>query len=111
MLLLDSDKTQLRNDAKRLFQGEGENGSSGGWNSQYDVQYKSRRKAHELGERDGTAFATVALPAHYAAIFAVLAHAKQRLGPDWLVDTVYDWGAGTGSVFWYALKLKGAYRH
>lgn len=100
-LMADADKSQLHNDAKRLFQTEeGQDGPSGSWNSQYDVHYKSRRKAHELGERDGTAFATVALPAHYAAIFAVLSHARERLGPEWQVDTVYDWGAGTGSALW-----------
>lgn len=50
--------------------------------------------------RDGTAFASVALPAHYSAITSVFSHIKQRLGPDWKPGRVLDWGAGSGSGIW-----------
>jgi len=51
--------------------------------------------------RDGTAFASIALPAHYAAIYAVLDHVKRRLEREWNVERVIDWGTGTGSGLWY----------
>ena len=70
------------------------------WDASYDVKYKSGKQAHKHGERDGTAFASVALPSHYSAIVAVLDHVKQRLGPDWIVQHIVDWGSGTGSGLW-----------
>ena len=97
--LLDSDKSMLHVDAKRIF---GTTEDIDGWDSQYDVQYKSRKQAFRHSERDGTAFASVALPAHLSAIHSVLDHLKQRLGPEWRVERVVDWGAGTGSGLWLA---------
>jgi ribosomal protein RSM22 (predicted rRNA methylase) len=94
-----SDKHQLHNDAKRLFQTHSDEGE-GDWQAHYDIKYRSwqQRDRHKI--RDGTAFASIALPAHYSAIFAVLYHVKRRLGPDWNVERVVDWGAGTGSALW-----------
>jgi len=51
-------------------------------------------------KRDGTAFVSIALPAHYSVIYAVLDHVKQRLGPTWQPERVLDWGAGVGSGLW-----------
>lgn len=93
-----SDKSLLRVDAKRLFLHEGSNTSK--WDASYDVKYKSGKQAYRHGERDGTAFASIALPSHYAAIVAVLDHVKQRLGPNWVARHIIDWGSGTGSGLW-----------
>lgn len=69
----------------------------------YDVEYKNRRQRYQHSARDATAFASVILPAHYSAIYAVLRHVKHRLGPSWNVDRVIDWGSATGSGLWYGL--------
>ncbi|KAI0652334.1 mitochondrial small ribosomal subunit Rsm22-domain-containing protein [Trametes meyenii] len=97
-MVASSDKPTLHQDAKRLFFGEGASGAE--WDSSYDVKYKSPRDAGKHSLRDATAFATVALPAHYSAIYAVLDHTKRRLGPEWQVQRVIDWGAATGSALW-----------
>ncbi|KAI0323089.1 mitochondrial small ribosomal subunit Rsm22-domain-containing protein [Amylostereum chailletii] len=97
-LIEASDKNLLHSDATRLFHDK----DPETWDSSYDTRYKSRKQASRHAERDGTAFASVALPAHYSAIYSVLNHTRQRLGPEWEVETVYDWGAGTGSAFWAA---------
>jgi ribosomal protein RSM22 (predicted rRNA methylase) len=90
----------LHVDAERLFKAsEGEDE----WNTSYDTKYRSRAQASKHSERDGTAFATVALPAHYSAIKAVLEHLKHRMGPAYNISRVIDWGAGTGSGLWAAL--------
>ncbi|TFK94959.1 Rsm22-domain-containing protein [Polyporus arcularius HHB13444] len=94
----DSDKHELHRDAKRLFMDEST--SKMEWNSSYDAQYKSGKEAGRHALKDATAFATVALPAHYSAIYSVLDHVKQRLGPEWEVERVIDWGAATGSGLW-----------
>ena len=98
-ILLESDKTMLHVDAKRIF-GTVEDADVPKWDSQYDVKYKSYKQAYRHSERDGTAFASVALPAHFSAIYSVLDHVKQRLGPEWEVERVIDWCAGTGSGLW-----------
>ncbi len=95
----DSDKHELHRDAKRLFMDEST--SKMEWNSSYDAQYKSGKEAGRHALKDATAFATVALPAHYSAIYSVLDHVKQRLGPEWEVERVIDWGAATGSGLWF----------
>lgn len=97
-LIAESDKSMLHVDAKRLFLDDSEDGSE--WGTTYDVRYKTMEQRIRHAERDGTAFASVALPAHYSAISAVFDHLKQRLGPDWSVQHVIDWGAGTGSGLW-----------
>ena len=94
---LDSDKPLLRRDAKRLFN---EHGDDESWDSSLNVRYKSYKQERRHAERDGTAFTSVVLPAHYSAIYAVLHHIKSRLGPQWSVQNVLDWGAGSGSALW-----------
>lgn len=93
----------LHSDAKRLFAAESEKeGRDDVWQTQYDMKkYKTLQQAGRHGVRDGTAFASVALPAHYAAIYSVLRHVKQRLERDWKVQRVIDWGTGAGSGLWY----------
>lgn len=101
LILVASDKSLLHNDAKRLFQGgDTENEKDADWSSKYEVKYRSRQQASRHSDRDGTAFASIALPAHYSAIRAVLSHVKHRLRPDWIVSKVIDWGAATGSGLW-----------
>ena len=92
----------LHVDAKRIF-GIVDDADGSKWDSQYDVKYKSFKQAHRHSKRDGTAFASVALPAHFSAIYSVLDHVKQRLGPEWQVERVIDWGAGTGSGLWFVI--------
>ncbi|OAX42679.1 Rsm22-domain-containing protein [Rhizopogon vinicolor AM-OR11-026] len=94
-----SDKIQLHSDATRLFFDESE-----GWDHSYDVKYRSYKQGARHSDRDGTAFASVVLPAHYSAISAVLHHVKHRLGAEWNVQRVIDWGAGTGSGLWASLN-------
>jgi len=85
----------------RLFTSPGTGGKSeADWITQYDKRYRSRTQEARHFARDGTAFASVALPAHYAAITAVLHHLKLRLGPTFEVNNIIDWGAGTGSGLW-----------
>ena len=102
--LLDSDKSMLHVDAKRIF-GTADGTSNSEWDSHYDVKYKSHKQAYRHSERDGTAFASVALPAHFSAIYSVLNHVKERLGPEWQIERVIDWGAGTGSGLWLVNAL------
>lgn len=88
-------------DAERLFLTKDENGKAGEhWDTNMDVKYKSWRQGQRHAERDGTAFASVALPAHFSAIYAVLDHLILRLGSKWTVEKVIDWHAGTGSALW-----------
>ncbi|KLO20780.1 Rsm22-domain-containing protein [Schizopora paradoxa] len=95
----DRQRPQLQENAKRLFHGDA-HGRSDGWGSDYDPSYRSRRQAARHAEADGTAFATVALPSHYSAVSAVLHHVKVRLGNDWTLRHVLDWGSGAGSCIW-----------
>ncbi|KAI6112483.1 mitochondrial small ribosomal subunit Rsm22-domain-containing protein, partial [Pisolithus croceorrhizus] len=101
-LINDSDKSQLHSDAKRLFLDEV--GARSSWDAAYDVKYKSRKQSYRHATRDATAFASVILPLHYSAIYAVFHHLKHRLGRTWNVQRVIDWGAGTGSGLWAALN-------
>jgi ribosomal protein RSM22 (predicted rRNA methylase) len=94
----------LHVDAKRIF-GTVDDADGSKWDSQYDVKYKSFKQAYRHSKRDGTAFASVALPAHFSAIYSVLDLVKQRLGPEWQVERVIDWGAGTGSGLWFVMFL------
>lgn len=90
----------LHYDATRLFAQGTEGTNEYEWNTSYDAHYKSSKKARLHADRDGTAFASVALPSHYSVIYGVLSHVKQRLGPEWTVDRVIDWGSGTGTGLW-----------
>ncbi|KAF9225375.1 hypothetical protein BS17DRAFT_778516 [Gyrodon lividus] len=101
-LIEGTDKILLHSDAKRLFSEEGVSGQ--GWATAYDVEYKNRKQSYRHSERDGTAFASIILPPHYSAIYAVLHHVKHRLGASWNVERVIDWGSGTGSGLWAALN-------
>ncbi|KAF8963940.1 mitochondrial small ribosomal subunit Rsm22-domain-containing protein [Flammula alnicola] len=86
LLIAEGEKSEIRSDAMRLFAAPGTNGKSEtDWDAQYDKVYRSRVQAARHSERDGTAFATVALPAHYSAITSVLHHLKQRVDPSWEV--------------------------
>lgn len=101
---IEVDKSQLHNDAKRLFLNEApEVSPSAEWSAEFNEKYKSYSKAARFALRDGAAFATVALPAHYSAIVSVFDHMKRRLGPELKVKRVIDWGAATGSGLWYCL--------
>lgn len=103
-IIAESDKQRLHQDAKRLFFDESGNSSAeDAWEVEYDVKYRSRRQAERHYERDGTAFASVALPAHFSAITSVLEHVKHRLEPEWSINNVIDWGAGMGSGLWASL--------
>ena len=93
----DSDKHLLRRDAKRLFN---EHGDEDKWDPAINVRYKSYQQARHHAERDGTAFASIVMPAYYSAIYSVLCQVRSRLGPQWPVQNVLDWGAGTGSALW-----------
>ncbi|PPQ72470.1 hypothetical protein CVT24_003094 [Panaeolus cyanescens] len=104
LLISSLNKSELRSDALRLFQNaESQDGELTHWDSSYDTKYKSRKQAAAHGARDGSAFATVALPAHYAAIMAVLHHIKTRVDPAWTPKNVIDWGSATGSGLWASL--------
>ncbi|KAJ7597360.1 mitochondrial small ribosomal subunit Rsm22-domain-containing protein [Mycena floridula] len=105
VLISDTDKTQLHSDAKRLFLKDSIVGKPTSWDTKYETTYGSRIQEFRHGERDGHAFASVALPAHYSAIIAVLDHVKHRLESDWCIKRVVDWGAGTGSGIWAALQV------
>lgn len=96
----ESDRPQLHNDAKRLFYEDTADGSASEWETQYDSKYRTWRQKTRHAERDGTAFASIALPAHYSAIISVFDHLKRRLEPSWKVERIIDWGAGTGSALW-----------
>ncbi|PCH34122.1 Rsm22-domain-containing protein [Wolfiporia cocos MD-104 SS10] len=98
-LIAGSDKHALHATATRLFSHDAEEGKEE-WDTSYSVHYRSRKKATRHAEGDATAFASIALPSHYAAIYAVLDHLKRRLDPEWTVERVIDWGSGTGSGLW-----------
>lgn len=97
----------LHVDAKRIF-GTVNDTDDPEWDSEYNVKYKSHKQAYRHSERDGTAFASVALPAHFSAIYSVLDHVKQRLGSEWEVERVIDWCAGTGSGLWLVIPFINA---
>lgn len=94
-----ADKPRLHEDAKRLFLEERKHGNSQ-WNTNYDAEYKSWKQTRRHADRDGTAFASVALPAHYSVVYAVLDNIKHRLGEEWKIQSIMDWGAGVGSGLW-----------
>ncbi|KAJ7665334.1 Rsm22-domain-containing protein [Mycena polygramma] len=101
LIISESDKKQLHSDAQRLFQGRNpQGGFEDKWDADYDTKYKNKAQAHQHADRDGSAFASVALPAHFSAITAVMDHIKRRLEPEWRVERIIDWGAGTGSGLW-----------
>lgn len=70
------------------------------WDTVYDTEYKSRKQAARHAERDGSAFAAIALPAHYSVVYAVLENLKHRLGSEAHFKHVIEWGSGVGSGLW-----------
>ncbi|KAJ3571566.1 hypothetical protein NP233_g3678 [Leucocoprinus birnbaumii] len=100
-LISNANKAQLHSDAERLFKKDAVDGDE--WDPKYDGKYRTRLQGVKHAKRDGTAFASIALPAHYSAIYAVLDHVKRRLGPAWQPERVLDWGAGVGSGLWASL--------
>ncbi|KAF8624223.1 hypothetical protein AX15_005989 [Amanita polypyramis BW_CC] len=100
-LIQESNKALLHVDAKRLFLSEdGTESGERGWGTQYEARYRSKSQSARHAQRDGIAFASIAFPAHYSAIIAVLNHVRRRLGPSWTVQDVVDWGAAAGSGLW-----------
>ncbi|KAG8881935.1 37S ribosomal protein S22 [Tulasnella sp. 331] len=101
-LVSETDKYQLRSDAKRLFlHPSPASVHELRWSSK-TPQHSSKKKEKMMGPRDGLAFATVAMPAHYAAIATVFEETRQRLGPDWELESIVDFGAKAGAVLWAA---------
>ncbi|PPQ76992.1 hypothetical protein CVT25_014809 [Psilocybe cyanescens] len=100
LLISDEATPVLRSDSTRLFKNSGGEQGQGEWDTMYNTNYSSREQTLKHAVRDGMAFATVALPAHYSAIMSVLLHIKLRLEPTWEVNKIIDWGAGTGSGLW-----------
>jgi len=105
----ESDKPMIHADATRLFQEQNE--SEDAWSTRYTPPaYTTPRSTSKIShikarlnrQRDGTAFATVVMPAQYAVISAVLEGVKTRLGAEWAggVDRVIEWGSGTGAGMW-----------
>ncbi|KAI4528744.1 Rsm22-domain-containing protein [Schizophyllum commune Loenen D] len=104
LVVADADKHKLREDALRLF-GTDVGGEDSAWSADYDVSYGSREQRMRHLEGDGTAFATVALPPHYAAIASVLRHLRQRIEPDFRLERVLEWGSGAGSGIWASMHV------
>ncbi|KIJ36933.1 hypothetical protein M422DRAFT_33984 [Sphaerobolus stellatus SS14] len=121
-LISESDKPLIHFDAKRLFQQSPTADASADkhgttpntWSLHYvPPSYTETKSTDKLSHirarknriRDGTAFATVVMPAQYSVIRSVLEHVRTRLGDEWAsnVDGVIDWGSGTGSGLWAAL--------
>ncbi|KAK7007022.1 3-methyl-2-oxobutanoate hydroxymethyltransferase [Favolaschia claudopus] len=101
LIISETEKRQLHNDAERLFRERTDEGDAeDGWDAEFNTRYRTKAQARHHAERDGSAFASVALPAHFSAITAVLDHVKRRLEPEWHVERIIDWGAGTGSGLW-----------
>lgn len=71
----DSDKHLLRRDVKRLFN---EHGEEDKWNPAINVRYKSYQQARHHAERDGTAFASIVMPAYYSAVYSVSIGAQEQ---------------------------------
>ncbi|KAJ7070608.1 mitochondrial small ribosomal subunit Rsm22-domain-containing protein [Mycena amicta] len=100
LIVSESDKKQLHSDAERLFHDKTSDMAQGGWDAAFDTKYRTGAQSHQHAERDGSAFASVALPAHFSVITAIMDHVKRRLEPEWRVERMIDWGAATGSGLW-----------
>ena len=120
---IESEKPLIHADAERLFRKSptSESKAEEDWSTRYtppswSTSYSppsytevrstskiSHIKARLNRQRDGTAFASVVMPAQYAVVRAVLEIVKTRLGDEWTrrVDRVVEWGSGTGAGMWY----------
>ncbi|KAG8834787.1 37S ribosomal protein S22 [Serendipita sp. 399] len=103
-LIDESDKHQLRSDAKRLL-----TASVGGKNRWIGdtPKYDTRREERIRGSREGLAYAVVTLPGQVTAIRTILREVKLRSPLDWTVNTVLDFGSQTGAAFWATLTFFG----
>ncbi|KZO90224.1 Rsm22-domain-containing protein [Calocera viscosa TUFC12733] len=102
----DTDKHELRSDAKRLYVRPQDNR----WQPFPFSPPKTRHG--ERTTRDGIAHISVGMPAQYAAVENVLREVRNRLGPrddlgleGWSPTHVLDLSAGTGGALWASLKV------
>lgn len=104
MTRAESDRPRLHEDAKRLFREESSDGKFL-WDTVYDAEYKSRKQATRHAERDAAAYASIALPAHYSVVFAVLNDLRHRVREDLKLKHVVEWGSGVGSGLWFVRRV------
>lgn len=104
MLVNESDKHQLRQDAKRLFSTP--LGARSRWTAD-TPKYESTRDERLKGPREGLAYAVITLPGQAAAITSVLYELKLRSPRDWTATTILDFGSQTGAAFWSTLTFFG----
>ncbi|KZS91904.1 hypothetical protein SISNIDRAFT_456089, partial [Sistotremastrum niveocremeum HHB9708] len=103
-LISRSDKSFLKADSARIFQSP-PSSSNGGpkWLPITPPSHATHSTTMRYAARDGTAFASVALPPQYSAIRRVLAEITWRAGRDVEIERVMEWGGGTGAGLWGAL--------
>lgn len=108
----ESDKHQLRSDAKRLFLKPSSRDTEfeNEWTSELPSKFKEskRRKSARVTPREALTYTVIALPGQYAALRNVLRETRVRLGDDWAgtVRGVVDFGSGTGVGMWYVLDFR-----
>ncbi|PVF99847.1 Rsm22-domain-containing protein [Serendipita vermifera] len=103
-LIEETDKYQLRSDAKRLLTTPAGRGMK--WIGD-TPKYSSSREEIRMGSREGLAYAAITLPGQFAAIRAVLHEIKTRMSREWTVKNVLDFGSQTGAAFWACLTFFG----
>jgi ribosomal protein RSM22 (predicted rRNA methylase) len=76
--------------------------------AELSARYRSDTPSHHAASvrspEEAAAYAAFRLPATYAAAYAALAQARDRL-PDWHPRTLLDAGAGPGTAAWAALAV------
>lgn len=100
---VDSDKYQLRSDAKRLLAVPTKaKGNNLRWIAD-TPKYSTGKEERMRGPREGLAYAAITLPGQVAAIRAVLHEVRTRLPRKWSenVKNILDFGSQTGAGFWY----------
>ncbi|KAF9513878.1 hypothetical protein BS47DRAFT_1343701 [Hydnum rufescens UP504] len=110
-VIQESDKHQLRSDAKRLFLQPSTRKSprrEDEWTTELPEKFKGSKKlkASRITPREALVFAVISMPAQYAAITNVLHETRNKLGKQW-ADQIHgfiDFGSGTGSGIWAALN-------
>lgn len=121
-MIVESEKPLVHVDADRLFNpGSSKDRPDGKIPSSWSLHYTPPQytEAHSLSKmshirarlnkiRDGTAFASVVMPAQYAVIRAVLEQTKSRLGNEWgqKINRFIEWGSGTGAGIWYIATIE-----
>ncbi|KAG8966561.1 37S ribosomal protein S22 [Tulasnella sp. 419] len=106
-LVNNSDKHQLRSDAKRLFLHPRASSDDKLYWKNVMPTHSSKKQERIMGKRDGMAFMSTVMPAQFAAIRAVLNAAKMKLEPDWMIEEVMDFGSKTGNGFWASRSIFG----